>query len=74
MPRSARRRPSAWGSVSQLPSGRWFASYRFNGIRFSAPTTYDTKAEGESWLATERADRHRGLWRDPTLGKVTLAD
>ncbi|MGP6203912.1 tyrosine-type recombinase/integrase [Microbacterium sp. F2] len=73
-PRSRRRAPGMWGSAEQLPSGRWRAFYRQDGRKYSAPRTFETKAEAHAWLATERADRARGLWRDPDDSAVTLAE
>src|SRR5690625_3123475 len=72
--RRKRRTPSALGAVSQLPSGRWRARYTRDGATFSAPHTFDTKADAETWLAGERADRARDTWLDPRLGRETLAE
>lgn len=70
------KRPSRseLGSVRRLPSGRYQASYRANGERFTGPRTFHTKDEGLGWLAEERADRLRGTWRDPRQGDINLAD
>ncbi|WP_460802335.1 tyrosine-type recombinase/integrase [Microbacterium sp. GXF6406] len=68
----SRRTPGAWGTVEQLPSGRWRAFYRRDGRKFSAPTTFAARAEGDAWLAAEFADRARGVWRDPSAGRVDL--
>lgn len=75
-PRTAqnRRTPGAWGTVEQLPSGRWRAFYRKDGAKFTAPHTFDTKDTATAWLAGERSDRHRGTWRDPSIGRLTLAE
>lgn len=73
-PSADRRRPSALGTVETLPSGRFRASYRIEGHKFSAPRTFETKTAAEGWLATERADRLRGTWRDPRGGQVTVAE
>lgn len=69
-----RRSPGAWGTVELLPSGRWRAFYRRDARKFSAPQTFGTKAEGMAWLASEHADRTRGVWRDRDNGRVPLAD
>lgn len=71
---SRRRTPAALGTVEQLPSGTWRAFYRVDGRRFSAPRPFPTKDDANAWLATERADRVRGTWRDPHAGQVTLAE
>lgn len=68
----SRRTPSALGTVEQLPSGRWRASYRRDGRKFAAPSTFTTRAEGDAWLAGEFADRARGVWKDPDDGQVPL--
>ena len=73
--RSAQRRaPGQWGTVQQLPSGRWRAFYRHVGRRISARSTFPTKDAASGWLAGEHADRSRGVWRDPDAGRVTLAE
>lgn len=69
---AARRSPGALGTVEQLPSGRWRAFYRRDGRKFTAPTTFATRAEGDAWLAGEFADRARGVWRDPQAGRIEL--
>lgn len=71
---STRRSPGSWGTAEQLPSGRWRAFYRVEGTKFSAPRTFDTKADAQAWLAGERADRDRGTWHDPRAGRITLAE
>lgn len=68
-----RRAPGTLGTTQQLPSGRWRAFYRLNGQRITAPHTFATKDDALNWLAAERADRARGVWRDPEAGNVTLA-
>jgi integrase len=72
--RKGRRTPAGWGTVEQLPSGRWRAFYRKDAVRFNAPRTFATKDEANTWLAGERADRSRGTWRDPYAGQVTLRE
>lgn len=50
--RAARRRPQGSGSVRQLPSGRWQARHRNeDGALKSAPMTFDTRLDAETWLA-----------------------
>lgn len=71
---SARRHPNDLGSVETLPSGRFRAYYRHDGRKFTAPHTFETKTAARSWLATERADRARGVWQDPNTSKVTVAE
>lgn len=74
MPRTpaTRTKPSTLGTVRKLPSGRYQAFYRYEDRRITAPRTFATKTEADGWLATERADRVRGTWRDPQLDRVNL--
>ncbi|GEK86805.1 tyrosine-type recombinase/integrase [Microbacterium aerolatum] len=71
---ATRRAPGQWGTIQQLPSGRWRAFYRHEGRRISAPATFATKDAASSWLAGEHADRTRGTWRDPDAGRIMLAE
>jgi integrase len=70
---STRRSPQKGGTVRQLPSGRYRASYRSGGRAFAAPNTFATAEEAWAWLHGERGDRARGTWVDPHLGQVTVA-
>lgn len=72
MPRSADRRQ--FGQISKLPSGRFRARYadpegRFSAsgepLRHSAPHTFDTRLDAESWLADERRLITAGDWTPP---------
>ena len=70
-----RTSPQPFGAIRKLPSGRWQASYRDpDKVRRLAPTTFTTKTAAQDWLATQRADVTRGLWRSPDLGAVLLHD
>ena len=54
---SRARRPSrrGFGKLRRLPSKRWQASYIGpDEARHSAPTTFESKMDGEAWLAAER--------------------
>ena len=53
-----------FGSVRQLPSGRWQARYRLADDWVNAPATFDTKAAGADWLITVQADMIKGTWVD----------
>lgn len=51
--RNATRR--GFGKLRRLPSKRWQASYIGpDGARYSAPYTFESKMDGEAWLAAER--------------------
>ena len=64
----------AWGAIRKLPSGRYQARYRLEGIEYLARFTFATKREASAFLARVRADVDRGTWSDPFAGKVKLAD
>lgn len=55
-----------------FPKGGWKATYRGPDGRERSKTCR-TKAEAETWLATEQADRVRGVYVDPAAGRITLA-
>lgn len=59
----------AFGSVRQLPSGRWQARYPDPAGRpMTAPHTFPTKREAQDHIAAVRADRMRGTYRDHRAG------
>lgn len=73
--RRSRGRRLGLGSVRKLPSGRWQARYTdTQGVRHSAPRTFDTARAAEDWIATSRADLIRGQWHSPSLGAIGLAE
>ncbi|RNM13296.1 tyrosine-type recombinase/integrase [Nocardioides pocheonensis] len=52
-----------FGSIRLLPSGRYQARYVGpDGLTHKAHTTFDTKGDAETWLATIRADIVRDAW------------
>ncbi len=59
-----------FGSLRQLASGHWQASYWWDGIRHVAPRTFSNKGPAATWLATVEADLARGIWIDPRAGQV----
>jgi integrase len=62
-PRKVNR--TAFGTVRQLPSGRWQARYPDEaGVRMRAPHTFETKAVAMRHLAEVQADRSRGQYID----------
>ena len=65
---------SSWGNTRKLPSGRWQARYRVDGVWRPAPATYKTKRAAQSFLAGTRADIERGTWLAPEKGRITLRD
>lgn len=68
------RHRTDWGSVRKLPSGRFQARYRVDGIEYSAEITFASRKEATAFLAQIRADLGRGVWIDPLAGKVPLAE
>ncbi len=86
MARGEGRRPQdrgAFGTVSQLPSGRWRAMHYgpegSAGPRYKAPTTFTTKKAARQWLSTQQADIIRQTWLPPvdptpTTKPQTLAE
>jgi integrase len=64
-----------FGSVRQLPSGRWQARYRGpDGVMRPAQSTYPTKTAAQTFLATVQADIIRRTWRAPEAADVLLRD
>jgi integrase len=73
-----------FGSVAQLPSGRFQARYRGpDGKRYPAktaegkPLTFATEVEADRWLTGVSVDIDRGTWKPPAavtaVTRVTLA-
>ena len=59
--RSTTRRD--FGTLRQLQSGRWQASYIGpDGNRHKAPKTFVTKADGRAWLTTQEHNIIQGEW------------
>lgn len=64
-----------FGSVRQLPSGRWQARYTGpDGLLRPAPSTFATKGDANAWLSVKGSEVVRGEWIDPDSGRVPLAD
>jgi integrase len=69
------RKTRAFGTLRQLPSGRWQARYRGpDGLLRSAPDTFTRKTDGSRWLAMTEAELLAGPWIDPEAGRVPLTD
>ena len=52
-----------FGSIRQLPSGRWQAAYSApNGRRVLAPHTFAKRADAEAWLVDRRREIDAALW------------
>ena len=62
-PRQTKRQ---FGTVSQLPSGRWRARYTGpDGKKHSAATTFPESDDAYAWLSNERKIIDRGEWIPP---------
>jgi integrase len=75
-PRSAhpkRKRPASWGTIRRRESGKFEAFYRMEGRTIRAPRRFDSDAEAQAWLATERAAHVTGTWIDPERVSVAPA-
>jgi hypothetical protein len=60
-----------FGSIRQLPSGRWQAADSApNGRRVLAPHTFAKRADAEAWLVDRRREIDRGLWNPGATGVV----
>ena len=64
MPQVRNRR--GFGHLRRLPSKRWRASYLGPDLlRYQAPGTFETKIDGEEWLAAERRLVADDAWLPP---------
>lgn len=69
-----RGRRSGFGSVRKLPSGRFQARYTGpDGKQHTAPVTFDTKGDAETWLAMRRTAIARGEWLPESAMKAKAA-
>lgn len=67
MPRPKR----TFGTANKLPSGRYRARYVGpDGTRHSAPHTFDTKGDADTWLALRRAEVLKAEWTPPSTGQT----
>jgi integrase len=65
----------SFGSLRQLPSGRWQARYRdAAGKSHTAPETFATRPEAARFLAQVETDLARGEWTDLRAGRVSFAE
>jgi hypothetical protein len=65
-PFSAMRRRRGFGSIDRLASGNYRARYSGPDLgRHSAPFTFDTRGDAESWLAKERRLIQSEEWTPP---------
>ncbi|WP_222273148.1 tyrosine-type recombinase/integrase [Modestobacter marinus] len=62
-----------FGTVDELPSGRFRARYRGPDGRRHAKV-FGTKADAWAWLATQQTDLLRKTWRAPIASRRTVGD
>jgi integrase len=68
-------KPRHFGTIRQLRSGRWQVRYHGpDGLRRTAPHTFDRKQDATAWLTQLEAQMLRGDWIDPNAGRVSLRD
>jgi integrase len=66
-------RRRSFGTVRQLPSGRYQARYPGpDGCLRTAPTTFESRGDASRFLSAVETDMQRGFWNDPTTGDSTL--
>lgn len=67
------RQAGTFGTVQQLPSGRYRAMYYGpDGRRYKAPTTFLAKADARGWLSLRQAEIISKAWTPPEAApKVT---
>ena len=71
--RKGRRR--RFGSVRQLPSGRYQVRYQGpDGLLRPADRTFATETDANVWLTVTEAEMLRGEWIDPDAGRVPLGE
>ena len=64
-----------FGTVRQLPSGRYQARYRNGfGVMVTGTTTFKTKGDAHRWLTTIEADLLRGSYVDPRAGRIKFTE
>lgn len=68
------RRRTEWGSVRKLPSGRYQARYRVEGLMYAAPGTFATRHEATAYLAQRHELTSPGRLDRPTGREGPLAD
>jgi integrase len=63
-----------FGHLRKLPSKRYQASYLGpDGLRHTAPRTFDARMDAEAWLAAEHHLTQSDAWESPAARKTTAA-
>jgi hypothetical protein len=64
-----------FGSVRQLPSGRYQVRYQGpDGLLRPADRPFATETDAKVWLTVTEAEMLRGEWIDPDAGRVPLGE
>ena len=63
-----------FGTIRELPSGRYQARYWHLGEHVSAGTTFATKTEARRWLSSVETDLQRGDHIDPRAGSERFGE
>jgi integrase len=63
-----------FGSVRKLPSGRYQARYMNEGQDYSAPQTFDSKADADAFLSEKQTEIRKQEWIDPSDGETTFRE
>ncbi|WP_228386667.1 tyrosine-type recombinase/integrase [Ornithinicoccus halotolerans] len=68
-------RKDSFGSIRRLPSKRYQARYTGpDGRTHTAPTTFDTRGDAQTWLSMQRADIARRRWRPAPSDETRLGE
>lgn len=71
---SGKRGHRGWGYVRKLPSGMWQASYLGpDGLRHTAPTTFQTKLDAEKYLSLTQGKIIEGKWKPTEVAAENAA-
>ena len=52
-----------FGGIRKLSSGRWQAAYSHDGVRVTAPDTFDSQADAAAWLTVQEGAILDGRWK-----------
>ena len=63
-----------FGSVRKLPSGRYQAAYWHEGVRYTGPKTFDSKADANAFLSETETNLRKHQWIDPDAGLMTFRE
>ncbi|MCL2532550.1 MAG: site-specific integrase [Nocardiaceae bacterium] len=60
---------SDWGAITKMRSGRFQAAYRVDGVRYTAPHTFDAKTDARAFLRRTAVEVQNGTWVSPAQAK-----